>query len=430
MEPYEVFPKRISHHAVAEQLKEATLTYPEIQQKMKEFVQHGHDRYGNRVGYIHHPFCEKLCKFCAFYKVLKDEDALARFLDVLNESIRKYGDYDYVRSTPFDAFYFGGGTPTTMTPEQMKRLLQTIKESFTFDHNLEFTSESSFANIKYEMLTALKEGGVNRMSLGVQTFSPRLRKVIGRQCPPDGVIEKIGMVRKFMGIVNIDLVYNLPSQTLEEWDYDLNTAVKTNTETISVHPLVPVKDSPLSKMITSGEVEPMGDEKKQYEYYSMALDTLCQNGYHQVNFCFFTRSSNERLLYFRHRLQEGDCISFGPGAVGNMGDFVYFNMPNVEYYNQIVEAGEFPSIAGGFFKESFKVAWAISEEILFGKEVDKKRLSEKYGVDINEQYKNVLGFLAEQNLIEDRRDSFTVTPSGLFWAHNIGELFQNSPEND
>jgi coproporphyrinogen III oxidase-like Fe-S oxidoreductase len=161
-----------------------------------------------------------------------------------------------------------------------------------------------------------------------------------------------------------------------------------------------------------------------------ALDILPKSGYQQLNFCFFTRSPNERLRYFRHRFQEGDCFSFGPGAVGNFGEFVYFNMPHVEYYNQIVESGEFPSIAGGVFNKSFKIAWGISQEILFGKKVNKKRLSEHYGVDINDKYKSVLTYLSKNKLIEYSSDSFIVTPLGLFWAHNIGELFQKSDSSD
>ena len=149
-----------------------------------------------------------------------------------------------------------------------------------------------------------------------------------------------------------------------------------------------MKDSLLSKMIEQGEVPEMGDEKKQYEFYSAVLDILPKNGFHQMNFCFFTRSDRERIRYFRHRFQEGDCISFGPGAVGNLGSLIYFNMPHVEYYNQIVEAEEFPAIAAGLFNQSFSVAWGISEEILFGKKVDTKRLSEHYNIDINETFKS------------------------------------------
>ena len=93
-------------------------------------------------------------------------------------------------------------------------------------------------------------------------------------------------------------------------------------------------------------------------------------------------------------------------------------------YVGMVQAGQFPGIAAGIFHEHFKVAWAISEEILFGKQVNKKRLSKHYGVDINRVYRDVLQRLAEDNLIEDSKDSFTLTPLGLFWAHNIGELFQ------
>ena len=172
----------------------------------------------------------------------------------------------------------------------------------------------------------------------------------------------------------------------------------------------------------------MGDEKRQYEFYTAVLDILPRMGYQQLNFCFFSRTPKERLRYFRHRFQEGDCISFGPGAVGNFGPLIYFTMPHVEYYNQMVEADEFPAIAAGLFSREFSLAWGISEEILFGKEVDKKRLSTRYGVDINEKYRHVLEQLAARDLIRDKQDYFTVTPLGLFWAHNLGELFQKQGE--
>lgn len=424
VEPYSVFPKRISHHAVAEQLAASSLPYPEIQSKAMEILSNPRSIGGDRVGYLHHPFCEKLCVFCSFFRVLKDEQALSRFLHVLCESLKRCADSPYVRAYPFDAFYFGGGTPTTMKPDQMSRLMDTIRSSLSFADDLEFTSESTFANITGEMLDALKAGGVNRMSLGVQTFSPRLRKLIGRQCHPDDVLRKVAMVRLFMDVVNLDLVYNFPTQTIAEWEKDLLTAVATGVETVSIHPLVPVKDSPLSGMIQKGTVEAMGDERRQYEFYTAVLDILPRSGYRQLNFCFFSRSPKERIRYFRHRFQEGDCISFGPGAVGNFGPLIYFTMPHVEYYNQIVEADEFPAIAAGLFNKGFSLAWGISEEILFGKEVDKKRLSKRYEVDINEKYRNVLEQLAARNLIEDEQDYFTITPLGLFWAHNMGALFQ------
>ena len=165
VKPYEIFDKRISHHAVAEQLAASTLAYPEIQSRAREILTQERTITGDRVGYIHHPFCEKLCKFCSFFRVLKDEEALARFLKVLAETIQRFSDYPYLNSVPFDAFYFGGGTPTTMTPDQMKSLMDTIRENLRFADDLEFTSESSFANINGDMLAALQYGGVNRMSL-------------------------------------------------------------------------------------------------------------------------------------------------------------------------------------------------------------------------------------------------------------------------
>lgn len=424
MKPYEIFTTRVSHHDVAEQLRQVAVPPEEVLAKADAILHQSKITPGSRVGYIHHPFCEKLCRFCAFFRVLKDEEALVRFLDALNENIRRFSDYPYVKAAPFDAFYFGGGTPTTITVEQMYCLLKTIRESFWFAPDIEFTSESTFANLTKEMLVALKEGGVNRMSLGVQTFSPRLRKFIGRQCDPEDVIQKIALVRSYMNIVNLDLIYNFPTQTFEEWEHDLMTAIKTGVETVSVHPLVPVKDSPLAKMIEQKQVEPMGDEKRQYEFYTMALEILPGAGYQQINFCFFTRSPMERICYFSHRFQEGDCFSFGPGAVGNFGELIYFNPPSVEMYIEMIKTGQFPGVVAGIFKGNFKIAWAISEEILFGKRVDKKRLSEHYRIDINQTYRDILQWLAENKLIEDYEDFFNLTPLGLFWAHNIGKLFQ------
>jgi putative oxygen-independent coproporphyrinogen III oxidase len=424
MKPHEIFPKRNSHHAMYEQLRKIVLPPDEVQRRADAILNQDRVTPGGRVGYIHHPFCEKLCRFCSFFRVKKDEAVLACFLDALNESIRRFGDYPYVKAAPFDTFYFGGGTPTTISVKQMNRLMQSIRESFQFTDDAEFTSESTFANLTEEMLTALKEGGVNRMSLGVQTFSPPLRKFIGRECHPTEVIQKISVVRRYMDIVNLDLIYNFPTQTFAEWEVDLKTAINTGVESISVHPLVPVKDSALSRMIDQGVVESMGDEKKQYEFYTMALDILRAQGYRQINFCFFTKSEKERIRYFRHKFQEGDCFSFGPGAVGNLGELIYFNLPSVDIYIAMVQDRQFPGIAAGIFNERLKVVWAISEELLFGTVVNKKRLNEHYGVDINRLYGDVLRQLVENNLIEDSDDSFTLTPLGLFWVHNIGELFQ------
>jgi oxygen-independent coproporphyrinogen-3 oxidase len=405
-------------------LRSAAIAPAEVQMRAANIFEEQTAPPGGRVGYIHQPFCEKLCRFCSFFRVLKDEEALDKYMDALIEAIYRSGETPYAQSAPFDAFYLGGGTPTTVSLEQMNRLMKAIRESFAFTDNVEFTSESTFANITDEMLDALKEGGVKRMSLGVQTFAPRLRKVIGRVCEPEDVIRKIGMVCKKMEIVNLDLIFNFPTQTLEEWEEDLKIAMETDVTTVSTHTLVPVKDSPLAQMEAQGEIEPMGDEKKQYEFYSMAQRMLGEKGFKQINFCFHARSPKERIYYFRHRFQEGDCFGFGPSAVGNYGDFICFNFPSVERYIQMVKAGQFPAMVAGSFEGEAKVSFSIAEEFLAATAVDKRHYREYYGVDLNERYGEILTRLAHDGLIEDGSDSFAITPLGLFWVHNMGMLFQ------
>jgi oxygen-independent coproporphyrinogen-3 oxidase len=209
--PYEIFPRRIiSHSEAQDRLMQVALNPDQIQSRADEILARKGTFFGHRVAYVHIPFCEKLCKFCTFFRVPKDEQKVAPFMDALMESIRRFGEAPYVRSVPFEAVYFGGGTPTTISADQIRLLTQTIRESLPLAEDVEFTSESTFANITDEMLEALREEGVNRMSLGVQTFSPRLRNLIGRECHPDDVIEKIEKVRRVMPVVNLDLIYNFP----------------------------------------------------------------------------------------------------------------------------------------------------------------------------------------------------------------------------
>ena len=273
--PWEIFPNRvISHLAVDEHLRQISYSPEEIQKKTIEILNRNGTSFGQRVAYFHIPFCEKLCTFCAFYRIKKDAALLESFIDHLIDHLHWFSEYPYLTSVPFEALFFGGGTPTTLTISQMNRLMRAIKECIPLTPGAEFTSESSFANISDEMLHALHDGGVNRMSLGVQTFSERLRKFIGRSCPPDDVIEKIEKTRRVMEIVNLDLIYNFPTQTLEEWEEDLRIAARSGVDGICVHPLIPVEETPLFKMSAREGADPIEDSRRQYDFYRMAQNIL------------------------------------------------------------------------------------------------------------------------------------------------------------
>jgi len=305
---------------------------------------------------------------------------------------------------------------------QMHWLTRAIKACLPLSHNVEFTSESSFANLTDEMLQALCEGGVNRMSLGVQTFSGRLRKLIGRACQPEDVLEKIAKVRKYMDVVNLDLIYNFPTQTLSEWEADLQIAAGTGVDGICAHSLIPVEDSPLSKMIVQGEIEPMGGTKEQYDFYTMAQSMLPVKGYHQINFTHFTTGPQERIVYLRLRLEEGDCFPFGAGAVGNFGDLVIINHRDIEKYCTMVQLKKFPAEVAAPLPEQITFLWALTGQIQQMR-VEKEHFKRNYQIDLDEKYKDLLIDFESKGLIENYPDHFTLTPLGLFWGYNICSAF-------
>jgi oxygen-independent coproporphyrinogen-3 oxidase len=426
MKPYEIYPNRIiAHLEIDEHMRQISYPSEEIQERTMEILKQNGTGFGHRVGYFHIPFYEKFCTFCVFYRVRKDDVQLARFLDALIENLRWFSEHPYVSTVPFEAIYLGGGTPTTITPSQMHRLTSTIKECLPLSPNVEFTSESTFANITDEMLQALREGGVNRMSLGVQTFSPRLRKLIGRECTPDDVIEKIGKVRRIMDVVNLDLIYNFPTQTLKEWEEDLKIATETEVDGISVHPLIPAEDSPLTKMIQQGVIEPMGDTRKQYDFHFIAHHVLPERGYHPINLAHFTNGPKERILYLRLRLEEGDCFPFGAGGVGNFYDLVILNHKNVEHYINSIKDKQFPAEVAAPLPDPIKFLWALLGQLQQMK-VEKEHFRKNYTIDLDEKYGELIADMESKGLIENYPEHFILTPLGLFWVFNIcSEFFRH-----
>jgi oxygen-independent coproporphyrinogen-3 oxidase len=167
----------------------------------------------------------------------------------------------------------------------------------------------------------------------------------------------------------------------------------------------------------------MGEAEEQYAFYSLAQEVLPEYGCDQISFCHFATGVQERIAYLRLRVQEGDCFAFGAGAVGNLGSFVFFNFPMLDAYMEMVKEGEFPAMVAGDFTPHFQFLWELTGQIQHMR-VEKEYFKKRYGMNLDETYGEILKRLQEDGLIENTKETFTVTPLGLFWVYNICTLFQ------
>ncbi|MFC2662449.1 MAG: radical SAM family heme chaperone HemW, partial [Eubacterium sp.] len=234
--------------------------------------------------YIHIPFCISRCRYCGFYSqaVGKDNEAAqkeAAYVDRLITEILGRGRELSDRYT-VDTVFIGGGTPSILPAEYIARLISSVQEAFCLEKDAEITMESNPGTLSEGKLKALKEAGVNRLSMGLQSFDNQILKSMGRIHTAEEFLESYELARNAgFTNVNIDLMFDFPGQTIAQWRDTLEKAVSLRPEHLSFYGLQIEEGTPLYEDYKMERI-PELDEKKDTEMYYLALDLLKDAGYH------------------------------------------------------------------------------------------------------------------------------------------------------
>ncbi|GAI46365.1 unnamed protein product, partial [marine sediment metagenome] len=203
--------------------------------------------------YIHVPFCRAKCLYCDFYSLADRDNAMDRLVGCIVEEI--YGAADRARDWQFDTMYIGGGTPSLLTPRHLERIVTALQQALGLGHVMEFTLEANPGEAPEEKLRAFRDLGVNRLSLGFQSFDPGLLEFLGRLHDPRDCYRTFDAARRAgFNNINTDLLFNIPGQTLRRWQSDLAALVELGPEHISAYSLTVEKGTPLHGMVAAGEV--------------------------------------------------------------------------------------------------------------------------------------------------------------------------------
>ena len=310
--------------------------------------------------YIHIPFCEDICTYCDFCKFYYDEGRVDRYLTGLKKEI-----LERYQKEPIETIYIGGGTPSCLNINQLKTLME-ITNILNKEKLVEFTFECNVENITEEKVKLIKEYGVNRISVGVQTINEKYIKFLNRHHTKNMVIDKITMLKKYFDNINIDLIYAIPGETIEELDDDLDLVIDLGVNHVSTYSLILEEHT----MLYNNQVESIDDEL-DYNMYQHIRNKL--TGFSQYEISNFGQISKHNLTYWLNE----EYYGFGLSASGYINNTRYTNTRSLTKYlnKEYIYTNEELSI-----NETIENEFILGLRLIQG--IDINKLLDKYQLNI------------------------------------------------
>lgn len=286
--------------------------------------------------YIHIPFCKTRCAYCDFYSTTHEEWKQQYVDAVCKELVQRK---DYLKGETVDTIYIGGGTPSQLSIAQLNALFATIEAHFPLNKHAEITIEVNPDDVSDSYAEELKQTPVNRISMGIQTFNDDvLRSLFRRHTERIACMATMRLREKGFQNISIDLMYGLPSETIEQWENDLQQAIALNVEHISAYHLTYEEGTPLYRRLQKGEVNEVSEELS-LTFFNMLIDALTKAGYQHYeisNFCKPDKHSRHNSSYW----QGIPYLGCGAAAHSFDGTSRRWNITNLEAYINGIEQGE------------------------------------------------------------------------------------------
>ncbi|WP_271852467.1 radical SAM family heme chaperone HemW [Planococcus maritimus] len=371
--------------------------------------------------YIHIPFCHQICFYCDFNKVFFKDQPVDAYIESIGKELalwKKEGALDH----PLETVFLGGGTPTALTPEQLERLLELIHQYVPMMKNVEWSSEANPDELTREKMEVLYKGGVNRLSMGVQTFDQDLLKRLGRTHANDDVLRAVETARE-VGFSNIsfDLMYGLPGQTMAQWDETLERAFAFGMPHFSAYSLIIEPKTVFYNLMVKGKLNTV-TEDLEGDMYERLMEEMEKHGLHQYEISNFAKPGHEsrhNLLYWDNE----EYIGVGAGAHGYVDGVRYSNHGPLKKYMEPLEAGERPVLDA----TTVTVKAQMEEEMFLGLRktagVELARFEEKFGTALEQVYGEILqSEQAKGNLVVEQ-GRVKLTHKGRFVGNEVFEQF-------
>lgn len=360
--------------------------------------------------YLHIPFCEQKCIYCDFYSI-ETTYLIADFVKTLISEIEMRAAELSAEQKRFSTVFFGGGTPSLLSAEQLDEILSALHRNFSFDADSEMTMECNPGTVNLDSLSAYRKLGINRLSFGVQSFHDDDLRFLTRIHSKNEAIEAVSLARKAgFDNVNIDLIFALPNQTREKWLSNLEQAVQLETEHISAYSLIFEEGTPLNAMKLRGEVRP-APEDQDADFYLLTMDFLAKHGYTQYEVSNFSKTGKEcrhNLLYWQGK----EYVSFGPSAHGYLNSERYWNVSSLKKYSDEVKAGRLPVVNSEKLGKKEKIFERAFLE-LRSQGIRIAEFQQDFGIEIFDLVQSLLQKYADENFFNILNGKIALTSKGF-----------------
>ena len=377
-----------------------------------------------RAVYIHIPFCEKKCSYCGFFQNFTREEAAHHYVDVLLDELDAAADTPYVQGAPFQAVFFGGGTPTALSDADIARLVQAVRARLPLTSDCEITLEGRIHDLTESKVEAAMNAGINRFSLGVQSFDTRVRQAIGRIDDGETVIATLRrMVEQQGAVVIADLIYGLPYQSMEVWENDVRTQFEIGIAGGDLYQLNVFPSSELARRVASGDLPMLPTTEEQAEYFRRGIDIVMEYPMvRRIDTTHWATDHRERSIYNTLAKRGCDVLAFGSGAGGFIGQMMWRNHGALAPYEKMVEEGAKPFQFMGEQADAHRMQSEIGDQIEHGY-LYAPFFTKKYGVDLLAEMEPLLAAWAENGLVTRTETGFRLTRAGEFWHDNLIQGF-------
>lgn len=286
--------------------------------------------------YVHVPFCATKCGYCDFYSHVPEKGAFAPLVDALLADL----DRQLARQTfRVETIFVGGGTPTLLPPAELRRLFVRLGEIARRDHPVEFTVEANPASLTDAKAAVLREQGVNRVSMGAQSFHAHELRTLDRIHSPADIAPSAAIIhRAGFPHFNLDLIFGIPGQTRASWAESIRRAIDLGPDHLACYGLTYEPDTPLRERLDRGTLEP-AEEDLEASMYLAAIDALAASGFGQYEISNFARpgaESRHNIRYWRNLPHVG----VGPSAAGYIDGRRWKNVADTAQYVARIRAGQ------------------------------------------------------------------------------------------
>ncbi|MDD3119061.1 MAG: radical SAM protein [Victivallales bacterium] len=321
------------------------------------------DNGGLRTLYIHIPFCRRRCLFCPFYFGSTDRAGMAEYVTLLGRELADAAPA--LNRYPINAVYFGGGTPTDLEPEDLAALLTLLHRHYRLANDCEITVEGRITGFDNDKIQACLDHGVNRFSLGVQTFDTALRRSLGRAADRNQVIARLQQLAMTnQAAVVIDLLYGLPGQTPEQWREDQRLILgEVPVSGLDHYRLRVHHRLPLAQKVAAGQLPSLPDETACWTMYRDGEELMAAAGAVRLSIKHYALDSRERNLNNDISGRKHICLPFGIHAGGRLGDYRFAQTDDPAEYRRAVTAGRKPLAAAEQLPPDFPVAAVLAGQI-------------------------------------------------------------------